>query len=92
MENLIAGAEMLARWDVIMALLVGSIGGVIIGAIPGVGPAVAIAILLPATFSLEPIVGLTMLLGIYGSSMYGGAIPAVSDQHTRHGGERADLL
>jgi len=77
MENLIAGAEMLARWDVMLALLVGSIGGVVIGAIPGVGPAVAIAILLPATFSLDPIVGLTMLLGIYGSSMYGGAIPAV---------------
>jgi putative tricarboxylic transport membrane protein len=77
MEDLIAGAAMLARWDVILALLVGSIGGVIIGAIPGVGPAVAIAILLPATFSLDPIVGLTMLLGIYGSSMYGGAIPAV---------------
>jgi len=77
MEDLIAGAEMLARWDVVVALLVGSIGGVIIGAIPGVGPAVAIAILLPATFSLDPIVGLTMLLGIYGSSMYGGAIPAV---------------
>ncbi len=68
---------MLARWDVMLALLVGSIGGVVIGAIPGVGPAVAIAILLPATFSLDPIVGLTMLLGIYGSSMYGGAIPAV---------------
>ncbi|MDG1449931.1 MAG: tripartite tricarboxylate transporter permease [Ascidiaceihabitans sp.] len=77
MENLYAGLEMLARWDVVLALFVGSIGGVIIGAIPGVGPAVAIAILLPATFSLDPIVGLTMLLGIYGSSMYGGAIPAI---------------
>ena len=77
MDNLLAGAELLARWDVILALFVGSIGGVVIGAIPGVGPAVAIAILLPATFSLDPIVGLTMLLGIYGSSMYGGAIPAV---------------
>ena len=73
MENFIAGAEMLARWDVIVALLVGSIGGVIIG----VGPAVAIAILLPATFSLDPIVWLTMLLGIYGSPMCGGAIPAI---------------
>jgi putative tricarboxylic transport membrane protein len=49
----------------------------LIGAIPGVGPAVAIAILLPATFSMDPIVGLTVLLGIYGSSMYGGAIPAI---------------
>jgi len=65
------------RWDVAVALLVGSVGGVIIGAIPGVGAAVAIAILLPATFSLDPIVGLTVLLGIYGSSMYGGALPAI---------------
>ena len=77
MENLLSGVELLARWDVMLALFVGSVGGVVIGAIPRVGTAVAIAILLPATFSLEPIVGLTMLMGIYGSSMYGGAIPAV---------------
>lgn len=77
MELIVAGFETIARLDVLIALLIGAIGGVIIGAIPGVGPAVAIAILLPATFSLDPIVGLTLLLGIYGSSMYGGAIPAV---------------
>ncbi|MEZ5716703.1 MAG: tripartite tricarboxylate transporter permease [Paracoccaceae bacterium] len=77
MDTFLAAAEILARWDVILALLVGSVGGVLIGAIPGVGPAVAIAILLPATFSMDPIVGLTVLLGIYGSSMYGGAIPAI---------------
>lgn len=77
METVFAGAELLMRWDVLVALFIGSIGGVIIGAIPGVGAAVAIAILLPATFSLDPIVGLTMLLGIYGSSMYGGALPAI---------------
>ena len=77
METFLFGVELLMRWDVVVALLIGSIGGVIIGAIPGVGAAVAIAILLPATFSLDPIVGLTILLGIYGSSMYGGALPAV---------------
>ncbi len=72
-----ASSGILMRWDVALALIVGSVGGVLIGAIPGVGPAVAIAILLPATFSMDPIVGLTVLLGIYGSSMYGGAIPAI---------------
>ena len=77
METLLSSIEILARWDVVIALIIGSVGGVIIGAIPGVGAAVAIAILLPATFIFEPIVGLTALLGIYGSSMYGGAIPAV---------------
>lgn len=77
MDLLAESFAILWRFDVALALIVGSVGGVIIGAIPGVGPAVAIAILLPATFSLEPIVGLTALLGIYGSSMYGGAIPAI---------------
>ena len=77
MDILLAGATLLMDWQIIAALLVGSIGGVVIGAIPGVGAAVAIAILLPATFALPPLVGLTMLLGIYGSSMYGGALPAV---------------
>lgn len=77
MDLLADSLAILWRFDVALALIVGSVGGVVIGAIPGVGPAVAIAILLPATFSLEPIVGLTALLGIYGSSMYGGAIPAI---------------
>ncbi len=77
MELLLSSLSALARIDVAIALLVGSVGGVLIGAIPGVGPAIAIAIFLPATFALEPIVGLTLLLGIYGSSMYGGAIPAI---------------
>jgi putative tricarboxylic transport membrane protein len=77
MDVLLSGAVLLFDWPVLMALLIGSIGGVIIGAIPGVGAAVAIAILLPATFSMEPLVGLTMLLGIYGSSMFGGALPAI---------------
>ena len=77
MEMFLAGMDILLAPQVMVALLIGSVGGVIIGAIPGVGPAVAIAILLPATFSFEPIVGLTMLLGIYGSSMYGGSLPAI---------------
>ena len=77
MDLLLSSVGILARWDVLAALIIGSVGGVIIGAIPGVGAAVAIAILLPATFAFDPIVGLTVLLGIYGSSMYGGAIPAI---------------
>lgn len=48
-----------------------------VGGLPGVGAPVAIAIALPVTFALEPIVGVTALLGIYGSSMFGGAISAI---------------
>ncbi|MEX3314081.1 tripartite tricarboxylate transporter permease [Sulfitobacter sp. PS-8MA] len=77
MEHLLPAIDLLLQPAVIVALLIGSVGGVVIGAIPGVGPAVAIAILLPTTFIFEPLVGLSLLLGIYGSSMYGGALPAI---------------
>ncbi len=77
MDAFLAGLDLILSPQVALALFIGSIGGVIIGAIPGVGAAVAIAIMLPATFAFEPIVGLTMLLGIYGSSMYGGSLPAI---------------
>lgn len=77
MTELAQALDIISRWEVALALLIGSVGGVAIGAIPGVGAAVAIAILLPATFAMEPIVGLTLLLGVYGSAMFGGAVPAV---------------
>ena len=70
-----SAAELLLHWDVILALFVGSVGDVVISTILGVGLPVAIAIGIPATFQLDPTVGLTMFLGDYGSSMYGGGIP-----------------
>jgi len=77
MEALWAGIDNLASWPVLAAILIGSVGGLAIGAVPGIGPAIAIAILLPATVFLDDLVSLVLLLGVYGSSMYGGAIPAI---------------
>ncbi|MFN6979620.1 MAG: tripartite tricarboxylate transporter permease, partial [Gemmobacter sp.] len=77
MEDFAAALAIVTRLDVILAMIAGAVGGVIIGAIPGVGPPIAIAILLPATFGMDPVVGLTLLLGIYGASLYGGAIPSI---------------
>ena len=77
LDALLLGLENLMTWPVLTALLIGAIGGLIIGAIPGIGPAIAIAILLPATIFLDDLVALVLLLGVYGSSMYGGAIPAI---------------
>lgn len=77
MEAFLTGVDSLTEPAVLLAILIGSVGGVIIGAVPGIGPAIAIAILLPATVFLDDLVSLVLLLGIYGSSMYGGAIPAI---------------
>lgn len=77
MEAFLLGLENLMVPSVLVAIVIGSVGGVIIGAVPGIGPAIAIAILLPATIFLDDLVSLVLLLGVYGSSMYGGAIPAI---------------
>ena len=77
MEFLWLGLSNLLQPPVMLALVIGAIGGLMIGAIPGIGPAIAIAILLPATVFLDDLVSLVLLLGVYGSSMYGGAIPAI---------------
>ncbi|MEZ4608489.1 MAG: tripartite tricarboxylate transporter permease [Deinococcales bacterium] len=77
MEHLLLGLQQVMQAPVLITLVLGSVIGVIIGAIPGVGAAVAIAILLPVTFAMEPLPGLTLLLGIYAASMYGGAIPSI---------------
>ena len=77
METFLASLDIIWSWQVFLAVVTGSVAGVIIGAIPGVGPPMALAILLPVTFAMEPIVGLTLLLGVYGAAMFGGAIPAI---------------
>ena len=46
--------ELLNLW-VLVAALAGIVSGIIIGAIPGLGPTMAIALLIPVTFSMEPI-------------------------------------
>lgn len=61
----------------IVAMIGASILGVFIGALPGLNPVMAIALLLPLSYSMEPLVALGMVAGIYNGSMYGGAIPAI---------------
>ena len=56
---------------------IGVIAGTLVGALPGIGPAGATAILLPATFKLGPVGALIMLAGIYYGTQYGGTITSV---------------
>ena len=55
----------------------GALIGTIIGALPGIGPSAAIAILLPITFGMSPVSAVIMLAGIYYGAQYGGTITSV---------------
>ncbi|MEH0069776.1 tripartite tricarboxylate transporter permease [Pannonibacter sp. Pt2-lr] len=60
-----------------IAMIGATLLGVLIGALPGLNPVMAIALLLPLTYSMDPLIALAMVAGIYNGSMYGGAIPAI---------------
>lgn len=62
---------------VILAMIVGTTVGIAIGALPGLSATMGIAVLIPLTFTMEPLVALGMIAGIYNGAMYGGSIPAI---------------
>ena len=92
MDSFLLGLSEIMHLYVLLALVGGAMTGLIVGAIPGLGPGMAIAILLPVSFGMEPLVGLTLLLGVYAGSWYGGGHSGHPDQHARNGCQRHDYV
>jgi putative tricarboxylic transport membrane protein len=61
----------------ILACFLGAFLGTVTGLLPGIGPAAAMSLLLPLTFSAPPATGLIMLAGIYYGAMYGGSTTSI---------------
>ncbi len=76
-EHLIQGFLTAMSPMVFLYLVLGVVGGVIIGALPGLTATMGVAILLPFTFGMEATTGLIMLVGIYIGAIYGGSISAI---------------
>lgn len=51
--------------------------GLVAGALPGLTPPIAVALLLPLTFGLDPVMSLAALGAIYMAAEYSGSIPAI---------------
>lgn len=77
MDYLALAWPLVANVESFMALFVGIIVGVVAGAIPGMSATMAVALTLPFTFSLQPITGILLLLGVYKGGIFGGSIPAI---------------
>src|SRR5688572_15618268 len=56
---------------------VGVMLGTAVGVLPGIGPALTVALLLPITFKLDPAGSLIMFAGIYYGGMYGGSTASI---------------
>jgi putative tricarboxylic transport membrane protein len=51
--------------------------GTAVGVLPGIGPALTVALLLPITFNLDPVSAFIMFGGIYYGAMYGGSTTSI---------------
>ncbi|SNS85292.1 tripartite tricarboxylate transporter permease [Tropicimonas sediminicola] len=76
-DLLISGAGLIASPLVIILVALGCTGGLLVGALPGLGPLMGIILLLPAAFYLPPVAGMGMLIAIYVGGSCGGAISAI---------------
>jgi len=61
----------------LMMAFAGVMVGMLIGALPGIGPPSGVALLLPLTFGMDPTSGIIMLAALYAGTMYGGTITSV---------------
>ncbi len=61
----------------LLFVLFGVALGQFVGAVPGIGPIMAMAIAIPFTFALDPLVAISFLVGVNKGGLVGGAVPAI---------------
>ena len=61
----------------LMYASIGVLLGTFVGVLPGIGPAMALALLLPVTYGLDVTQALIMFAGIYYGGMYGGSTTSI---------------
>ena len=76
-SNLALGVDVALTPVNILYCFVGVLLGTLVGVLPGIGPTGTVAILLPITFTFEPVTALIMLAGIYYGAQYGGSTSAI---------------
>lgn len=76
-DNLALGLSVAMTFHNLGFAFMGCLIGTAIGVLPGIGPLATIALLLPLTFTLDPVTAVIMLSGIYYGAQYGGSTSAI---------------
>ncbi len=77
LENLIAGLGIIFHWQHVLAIIVGSSLGLVVGTIPGLTATMAVALILPMTFDMDFVTSIMLLVGAYKGGIFGGSITAI---------------
>lgn len=76
-SQLISGFGLLFTPAPLIMIPCGVVLGIIFGALPGLTATLGVAVLMPLTFFMDPVPGISFLLGVYCGGIYGGSIPAI---------------
>lgn len=77
LSNLMSGFADILSPSALLFVLIGALLGTAVGVLPGLGSAMAVALLLPLTFVLEPTNALIMFTGIYFGGLFGDSISGI---------------
>ncbi|MSP87395.1 MAG: hypothetical protein EXQ92_01080 [Alphaproteobacteria bacterium] len=77
MDAIIIAWNALTQGWAIPACVFGVVWGIFGGAMPGISPSIAMALLLPFTYGMDPVAAIVMLAAVYVGAEYGGSIPAI---------------
>jgi TctA family transporter len=76
-SNLSIGFGVALTAQNVLYCFVGVLLGTVVGVLPGIGPVTTVAMLLPISFTLNPVSAMIMLAGIYYGAQYGGSTTAI---------------
>jgi len=65
------------RPTVLIFMVFGLSWGIFVGALPGFGSAIGMALLIPFTYGIDPVIALPMLAALYSGAYYGGGITSI---------------
>ena len=77
LDGLLLGAEQLFAVQPLLWLVIGSVLGVWLGGVPGLGPIIIMALAVPFTFAMDPLSSLLLLASLHAGGAYGGAISSI---------------
>lgn len=71
------GLETTLMINNLLAIVLGVLIGLVFGTVPGLSGVTAVSLLVPFTYSMSPITGLLLMVGVYCAATYGGSISAI---------------
>jgi TctA family transporter len=77
LASLLHGFTVALTWQHILLMMAGVLLGVVVGVLPGLGAPNGVSLLLPLTFSMDPVSAIILLTSLYWGALFGGSTTSI---------------